>query len=224
MTEKNGARVSGLNKMGRMDSANRTGRTGGMSRQGRLDKLVELSHCYIGQVLREGHAAVDATGGKGYDTLFMAGLVGQSGRVYVFDIQEEALRGIAGRLEKEGMRSRAVLIHAGHEEMEEFVVEPVRAVMFNLGYLPGGNHNVVTRPETTLAGLRAALKLLASGGRLSVVAYRGHRGGLEEALAVEEILKSLDKRKYSTIKIELLNRVENAPVLFVAEKAGDSGR
>lgn len=195
--------------------------TTGTIRFNRIDKLVDLSHSFISPVLEEGQTAVDATGGNGNDTLFMASLVGRSGRVYVFDIQEEAIKNITARLEEAGMKNRAVLIHAGHEKLEKYVAEPVKAVMFNLGYLPGGNHRLVTRPESTTAGLKAALRLLAPGGRLSVVAYRGHQGGSEEALAVEELLKFLDRRKYCTIKINLLNRDEIAPVLYVVEKGGD---
>ena len=70
----------------------------------------------------------------------------------------------------------------------------VAVVMFNLGYLPGGDKSLVTRPDTTLPALRAALDLLAPGGLVSVVAYPGHFGGAEESEAVEAFLRDLPPR------------------------------
>jgi hypothetical protein len=60
----------------------------------------------------------------------------------------------------------------------------VAAITFNLGYLPGGNQMTTTRSDSTLTALRQSLELLRPGGVLSILAYRGHPGGREEALAV----------------------------------------
>ena len=42
--------------------------------------------------------------------------------------------------------------------MAEFVKEPVRAIVFNLGWLPGGDHSVTTRWETTRTAVASALR------------------------------------------------------------------
>ena len=68
-------------------------------------------------ILREGDVAVDATMGNSGDTAFLCKLVGETGRVYAFDVQEEALERTAARLEAAGLRARATLILAGHETM-----------------------------------------------------------------------------------------------------------
>lgn len=52
-----------------------------------------------------------------------------------------------------------------------------RLVAFNLGYLPGGEKQVITRSETTLLALEAAKRILAPGGLISIVVYLGHPGG-----------------------------------------------
>lgn len=117
-----------------------------------LPKAVDEAREVISKVVKKGDVAVDATAGNGLDTLFLAKLVGESGRVYAFDIQKEALENTRQRLQKEDLLSRVELIRAGHENMEEYVPGHVSAVMFNLGYLPGGNHRVITRPPNDDSG------------------------------------------------------------------------
>ena len=130
---------------------------------------------------------MDATAGGGRDTLFMAGLVGSTGRVFAFDIQPEAL---ANRipLEESGLIDRVTLLLVGHEQMAAFVSVPVAAVIFNLGYLPGGDKNIVTRPETTLEALQALALLRPEGGY--AVAYPGHEAGAIECKALYDYAAS----------------------------------
>lgn len=52
-------------------------------------------------------------------------------------------------------------------------------ICFNLGYLPSSEqpkHATVTKLDTTIAALHAALQAVQSGGLISVVAYTGHPG------------------------------------------------
>lgn len=151
--------------------------------------LVQQAHQAVGRLLEAGDTAIDATVGNGHDTLFLAKLVGETGKVYGFDIQQEALDSAWRRLEEAGEAAQVSLYHAGHETMAillpESVAGKVRAVMFNLGYLPGGDKQRTTVASTTLAALQVSLTLLAPGGVVSVLAYTGHPGGREEA----ELLK-----------------------------------
>jgi hypothetical protein len=52
-----------------------------------------------------------------------------------------------------------------------------RLVAFNLGYLPGGDKEIITRSETTLLALEAAKRILIPQGLISIVVYVGHPGG-----------------------------------------------
>lgn len=138
----------------------------------------------VAAVLRSGEKVVDATMGNGWDSLFLAEQVGEEGQLYGFDLQSEAVAKTEKRLQKKGLLERCNLHQSGHETMADWVPSGVGAVMFNLGYLPYGKREVVTRQETTLLALEAAEKLLRPGGIVTVICYRGHPGGLEEACEV----------------------------------------
>lgn len=186
-----------------------------------LDSAVHLVQLFISQVLRSGGTAIDATAGRGNDTLYLAGLVGSGGRVFAFDTQADALQSTCLLLEKAGLADRVTLIEDSHEEMKKYVTGPADAVIFNLGYLPAGDHLYVTKPDTTVQALHSALDLLRPGGRIGLVIYTGHPGGTEECEAVERAASCLDGALFSVIKIVVLNRSAGAPVVIVIEKAGD---
>ena len=97
-----------------------------------------------------------------------------------FDIQDAALEYTKERLEKSGLAERAVLIRDGHERMGYYVKEEVAAIMFNFGYLPGADHAVATKAETSLAAIRCGMELLKVGGVMSLCIYSGGDTGYEE--------------------------------------------
>jgi predicted methyltransferase len=157
--------------------------------------LTRVAHEQLREIIRPGDRVIDATAGNGHDTLFLAECVGPEGRVTAFDIQRTALDATRARLETAGVADRCRLVHAGHERMTDQVpgdwVGGVAVVMFNLGYRPGGDKTVVTRPRTTLAAMAQAVRLLRVGGALSVMTYRGHGGGNDEEVEVEAWLARL---------------------------------
>ncbi len=184
-----------------------------------------LASLLVGRVIRPGNWAVDATAGKGGDTVQLARLVGPSGRVIAFDIQAAALQQTAERLAAENLRDRVDLVAAGHETLTAHVSRPVAAVMFNLGYLPGGDHAITTRTATTLAALKQATDCLSSGGILTVVTYCGHPGGAEEQAAVSEFAAGLDRRSFAVLVCRFPKVDPAAPELVVIEKEiGGRGR
>ncbi|KEO82842.1 class I SAM-dependent methyltransferase [Tumebacillus flagellatus] len=172
----------------------------------------------LAEVLREGDVAVDGTVGKGHDTLFLAQSVGDTGRVYGFDIQEEALAAARTRVEEAGVAERVVFFQESHERMREFVAGPVQAAMFNLGYLPGGDPSVVTTTGSTLPALEAALELLAPGGILTIMLYRGHEEGEAESEAVLEWAHALDTRRCHVLLYRFWNQKNSPPLLLAIEK------
>lgn len=182
-----------------------------------------LSHSFLRERVRPGDRVADATCGNGHDTLFLARLVGERGRVFAFDLQERAHAATRELLEHNGCFDRVEFIRAGHERLADFAPEGLAAVVFNLGYLPGADKRFVTRPETTLPALGAALSLLRPGGLLLVVVYTGHEGGAEEERAVIAWAGALDPRYYNVWSSRQLNRSPSAPYLVFVEKGGEGG-
>src|ERR1700741_700591 len=119
------------------------------------ERLTAEATNWIALVLPEGGLAVDATVGNGYDTLFLAHRVGPGGMVLGFDVQKAALAGARELLKFVGSTGRVSLIHDSHARLENYLPAgaKVQAAMFNLGYLPRGNREIITRPETTIAAL-----------------------------------------------------------------------
>jgi len=154
--------------------------------------LTALAHELLGGSLQPGAKAIDATAGNGHDTLFLAQAATLSGQVYAFDIQQQALQNTAERLQRAGLSESVTLCHSGHENMLRQVPEDwpgeVSAITFNLGYLPGSDKQTTTVPGPTLQALDQAMQLLRPGGALSILAYRGHAGGRQEAEAVSHWL------------------------------------
>jgi ubiquinone/menaquinone biosynthesis C-methylase UbiE len=148
------------------------------------EKPIIRAHREIAAVLRPGEIAVDATAGNGHDTLFLAKIVAERGRVVAFDVQPEAIASTQQRIETAGFQN--VSLHlASHSTLAEHLQpDSVGAVVFNLGYLPGGDHSLITTAATTLSALRSATGVLRSGGLLTVVCYPGHPGGDGESAAV----------------------------------------
>lgn len=72
-------------------------------------------------------------------------------------------------------------------------------------------------PPPRLQAVQAALEVLRPGGLLSVMAYRGHPGGEEEYVAVQEAIAALPPSAWVTSQLQLLNR-PTAPVLLLAWK------
>ncbi len=181
-------------------------------------QAVEVSHFLVSQTLQYGETAVDATAGNGHDTLKLARLVGQKGRVYAFDIQQNAVDKTACLLVDNGMRSRVELIRDGHEKMEQYVESGVGAVMFNLGYLPGGDHELITSPSTTVTAVYKALDILRRGGVITIVSYTSHEGGGKERDALLGELTHLSQREYQVVHYAFVNQINNPPELFAVEK------
>ena len=170
------------------------------------------------QAVQPGDTAVDATMGNGHDTLYLCQLVGETGRVYAFDVQPQAVENTRRRLEEAGVSNRAALFCLGHERMAEQVREAPSAVVFNLGWLPGGDHAVTTHWETTRQAVESALTLLKPRGVLLICAYPGHPEGDRERQALMEMLVHLPPQRYNVLRHQFLNAGPGAPECFAVQK------
>ena len=170
------------------------------------------------QVVQQGDTVVDATMGNGHDTLMLAQLVGETGRVVGFDVQAQAVESSRRLLECEGVISRCTLYVLGHEHMAEQVNGPVRAVVFNLGWLPGGDKSVTTLWETTKTAVTAALSLLEKGSVVTICAYPGHAAGDYERAQLMEFLSALRPQEYNVLHNRCLNAGPGAPECFIIQR------
>ena len=201
-----------------IDDLWKTHNAGGSMMGYELKSARYLARDVLMQVLQPGDAAVDATMGNGHDTQFLCELVGPGGRVYAFDIQEQALARTEERLREAGLADRAELFRVGHENMAGRVSGPVSAVVFNLGWLPGGDHRVTTRWETTRAALAAGLELLCPLGVLTVCVYPGHAEGERERGELLSFAAGLSNRRFSVLRQSFPNAGPGAPECLVIQK------
>ena len=179
--------------------------------------LTELHKHFILEHLNEGEVAVDFTMGNGNDTLFLSKTVGEGGKVYAFDIQEEALAATREHLVANGAPDNYTLICASHHLVEDYVKEPIKAGMFNLGYLPrSGRKAITTLRETTMPAVEAAIRLLAPDGVLLIAIYPGHEEGALEGDMLREYFKTLSRFKVCASEFRILNS-PTSPYFFLVE-------
>lgn len=180
--------------------------------------LTELHKHFILEHLRKGEVAADFTMGNGNDTLFLSKTVGEEGRVYAFDIQEEALISTEKFLKENNAPENYTLICASHHLAKEYIKEPIKAGMFNLGYLPrSGRKQVTTLRETTMPAVEAAIDLLADDGVLIIAIYPGHEEGALEGDMLREYFGTLSRFKICASEFRILNS-PTSPYFFLVEK------
>ena len=181
--------------------------------------LTGLHKHFIMEHLGEGDVAVDFTMGNGNDTLFLSRAVGESGKVYAFDIQEEAINSTRVHLLTENAPQNYTLICASHDRVYEFVKEPIKAGMFNLGYLPrSGKKAVTTMRKTTLPAVEKAINLLAPDGVLIVAIYPGHEEGRLEGEELKEYFSTLSTYRICASIFRILNSPDS-PYFYLIEKS-----
>jgi glycine oxidase len=184
----------------------------------RVPRLTEQAQTLVRDVVKPGETAIDATAGNGHDTCFLAETVGHDGRVFAFDVQSDALQRTSARLGDVGY-TNVTLLQRSHAEMKAALPEvehgSVAAVMLNLGYLPGGDHAVTTRTESSLTAITTALTLVRSGGIVTVLAYPGHAGGDDEAGSVRRLIDELPAAEFETSIRRSATTSETAPLLFI---------
>lgn len=177
-----------------------------------MDKVLKHSHRVLEEVLTLNDISVDMTCGGGNDTLFLAK---NSKKVYAFDIQEEAIR-----LTKEKTKdyNNIIYILDNHINLKKYVNEEVKAVIFNLGYLPNGDKNLTTVAQTTISAIKEALSILAKGGVCAICLYPGHKEGKKESEEVIEMVKNLNQHEFEVLRYEFINQINEPPFLIAIEK------
>lgn len=190
-----------------------------------LQNTTELALAICEKYIDNDGCAVDCTCGRGKDTLFLAK---RFKKVYSFDIQEEALESARKLLEEnkiswdnysEGNSARVAFINDSHVNMQNYVKGNSQLIVFNLGYLPGGDKNITTLQSDTLEAIQNGLKILKTGGLISIVMYPGHKNGLKEHDEIIRFAKSLPKEKFHCVYASMINQSSAAPqILWITKK------
>lgn len=162
--------------------------------------------------LKKEAIAIDATAGNGHDSFFLAPLVNS---LHVFDIQEKALNATKEKLKHFNHISYHLRSHCSFPE----IIKPqsVSLIVYNLGYLPGGNKEIATQAHTTLKSIKNALELISDDGLISITLYPGHNEGKEEQNIILDFVKNLDKKIWTVSFHSWINR-QLAPNVVLIHK------
>jgi SAM-dependent methyltransferase len=168
-------------------------------------------HAFLRRSVAPGAVCIDATAGRGRDTALLCRLAGPTGRVLAFDIQPEAVEDTRRLLAREGLSAQVIL--DSHANMERYAeAESVDAIVFNFGRLPGGDPQIFTRADTSLAAVDAGLRLLRPGGVMALAVYYGGENGYDERDALLAHLRQLDSRSCSVLVCDWANRPHDPPI------------
>ena len=174
---------------------------------------LSLAHRFLREQVRPGAFCIDATAGRGRDTALLCRLAGETGRVLALDIQPRAVEETRALLKREGLDAIGRVVLDSHARIGSYAAPgTVDAIVFNLGWLPGGDHAVRTGPETTLPALEQSLLLLKPGGAISLCLYYGGVSGYGERDAVLAWLETVDPRRYTVLASRFVNRTGDPPI------------
>ncbi len=178
-------------------------------------QITKLCHSFMKRHINKGDFCIDATMGNGTDTLFLCQEVGRSGKVIAFDIQEKALENTGKLLSYKGFDDVAHLFLESHEEIDKHIKKESKkpsCIVFNFGYLPGGNKEITTKVESDLIAIEKSLAYLKKGGLLSLCLYSGGENGGKEREKILDFVRKLDSKKYLVITLDYYNRPNNPPL------------
>lgn len=187
-----------------------------------LKRVLPFAHSLLEAVINEGDITVDATVGNGHDTYVLAKLVGSSGKVYGFDIQVDALESARLRIKENNLEERVELFLKSHDQIEATIptefYKKVKAAIFNLGYLPGGDKTIVTTPNSTISAVKQLQHIMQPGGIIILVVYHGHPEGEIERDHLLQYVRTIDQKQAHVLQYQFLNQVNHAPFVIAIEK------
>lgn len=174
---------------------------------------LSLVHQQLQRFIRPGDFVIDATAGNGRDTVFLCSLTGTEGKVLAFDIQQQAVDNTRKRLAEAGWEQTATVVLDSHANVANYAeAGTVDCIVFNLGWLPGGDHMIFTHADSTIAAIEAGLKLLRDGGLMCISIYYGGASGYEERDALLEYVKTIHPDQYTVLVTQFANRSGDPPI------------
>lgn len=185
-----------------------------------LTSIHPLIDQYLEIFIEPNAIVIDATLGNGNDSYKIAQKMDQSGKLYGFDIQKEAIENSKELLQTLPQnRPEILLIEDSHANFKMHVTEAVDFIIYNLGYLPKGDKEITTLAKSTLESVQAGLEILADNGKMLIAVYHGHDAGKAEKIALEDYLQTLNQKKFNVLKQQFINQKNNPPFIYLIEKA-----
>lgn len=186
-----------------------------------LKPILPFAHELIQAAIEPGDLVIDATCGNGNDTVILGQAVGNDGKVLAFDVQEQAIEATSKRLSQYEL-TNVELILDGHQEVALYIPEAwkhkLAGAIFNLGYLPRSDKQVITKPVTTIQAIDTIAAHLKYGGIIVCVVYYGHPGGEEEKQALLEHLTTFDQDYFRVLQYGFINQKNTPPFILAIEK------
>ena len=177
---------------------------------------LDLAHKMWPQLIDRHSVVIDSTCGNGHDSAFLASL--NPLKLFCLDVQIEAIEATQKRLK--GCDCEVLTFQQCHSTFPKDILESsVSLIVYNLGYLPGGDKNLTTQVATTLESLNQAIKLLKTGGVISITCYPGHEEGAKEELSLIEWGQSLDPAEWSFSVHQFKNRQKSPSLLLIQKNA-----
>ncbi|WP_042345183.1 class I SAM-dependent methyltransferase [Bacillus massiliigorillae] len=188
----------------------------------KLDRILPFARLLLEKAVSPGDITIDATAGNGHDTLYLTKLVGEEGHVYAFDIQEQAINKTRAKLEENQSAHLATLFLDSHDQLKNKLPQAenrkLTGAIFNLGYLPGGDKEVVTVAHSTIAAIEQLLELMEIEGIIVLVVYHGHPEGAIERDELMQYVTSLPQEKAHVLHYGFMNQVNSPPFIIAIEK------
>lgn len=165
---------------------------------------------------------IDATLGNGNDFNTILSHPSFKGKAFGFDIQPDALSATRELLERHAERLSGdyQLIQDSHAKIDDYLPEelPLHGAIFNLGYLPGGDHTITTQYDSTLLALKQITQRLVKKGRVIVVIYSGHPAGQIEKNELLHELSQWPQEAFQVLQYGFINQRNSPPITLVIEK------
>ena len=185
-----------------------------------LNNANDFTSMLIKSYVKEHHICLDGTVGNGNDTIKILNTLNGTGKIYGFDIQEDAINHTESLIFSRNYKTEVLLIKDSHEYVDRYIKERINFAIYNLGYLPGGDKNIKTNYTSTIISIKKVLDLLAPNGILLITVYLGHPGGMDEYTAINDYLETLEQKNYNVFKLKFINQKNNPPITFGVEARG----
>lgn len=197
-----------------------------------VNHAVQFQHCIWDECIVDAQVVIDATCGNGNDLLYVwekaYRLDNRKCEFIGIDIQKVAIEQAKAKLSIDQHScnhrddaKKVTLLVGSHDILIEQIGHRGKRfdlVLFNLGYLPGGDHTITTQIESTLAAISSSMKYLSTNGYVTIVAYPGTTYGHSEQEAVEDFLSQQCQKQFDISMWKPINQINRPPQLYIIKR------